>query len=123
MVENNFSFPPQLRLNKPEDYQKVFANPFKTADQFFTILVIQNKYDHARLGLAIAKKHIKRAVDRNKIKRSARESFRRQQQLGNWDIVILARSNAANATPKILFHSLNRHWLKVAQRCDSYFCQ
>jgi ribonuclease P protein component len=116
LVENDFSFPPQLRLNKPEEYQRVFANPLKTTDRFFTVLAIENKEGHARLGLAIAKKNIKRAVDRNKIKRSARENFRLQQhQLGNWDIVVLARRDAADAPKKILTRSLNKHWLKLTQ--------
>jgi ribonuclease P protein component len=124
LIENGHCFPSQLKLNKPEEYQKVFANPFKTTDKFFTVLAIQNKYSHARLGLAIAKKNIKRAVDRNKIKRSTRENFRtKQHQLGNWDIVVLARRDAANAPKNILTRSLNEHWLKLAQRCDSYSCQ
>ena len=115
-MKNDFSFPPQLRLNKPEEFQRVFANPLKTTDKFFTILAIQNEKGHARLGLAIAKKNIKRAVDRNKIKRSARESFRlNQHQLGNWDIVVLARHDAAQVPKKILTLSLSKHWLKLTQ--------
>jgi len=68
--------------------------------------------------MAIAKKQIKRAVDRNKIKRSARESFRlRQLTIGSFDIVVLARREAAAASKKNLSRSLNDHWLKLAQRC------
>jgi ribonuclease P protein component len=118
--EEVFSFPPQLRLKKPAEYKKVFAKPVKSSDQYFTLLAIKNDLDHPRLGLAIAKKNIKKAVHRNVIKRIARESFRmRQQSLGNMDIVVLARREAADAPLDLLRKSLERHWLKLVTRCDS----
>ncbi|MDX1695633.1 MAG: ribonuclease P protein component [Ketobacteraceae bacterium] len=49
----------------------------------------------ARLGLVVGKKHLKRAVDRNRFKRLARESFRHHQQLlEGLDIIVLARAGA-----------------------------
>jgi ribonuclease P protein component len=49
----------------------------------------------ARLGLVVAKKHLKRAVDRNRFKRLVRESFRsHQEQLAGLDVVVLARNGA-----------------------------
>ncbi len=121
MADQDFSFSPRLRLKKAVEYQRVFAEPFSTSDKFFTILARRNELDYSRLGLAIAKKNIKRAVDRNKIKRLARESFRNNHfQIGYWDIVVLAKMNAANAEKKTLSASLIKHWLKLAERCDSY---
>lgn len=35
-----------------------------------------NEAGHARLGLVVAKRLLKRAVDRNRVKRCAREAFR-----------------------------------------------
>ena len=110
-----------MRLGKPEDYKKVFANPVKSVDSFFTLLAIKNNSDHPRLGLAIAKKIIRKAVTRNLIKRAVRESFRCQQyQLINIDIVVLARKGALNASPAVLKKSLDKHWLKLIDRCESY---
>lgn len=121
MAENVFSFPPQLRLRKPAEYKKVFAKPTKSSDQYFTLLAIRNDLGHSRLGLAIAKKNIKKAVQRNAIKRIVRESYRlKQQDLGNIDIVVMARKDAADAPPDLLRKSLERHWLKLVTRCDSY---
>jgi ribonuclease P protein component len=52
----------------------------------------------ARLGLVVSKKHLKRAVDRNRFKRVVRESFRHhQEQLKGLDIVVLARNGAIRA--------------------------
>jgi ribonuclease P protein component len=114
-----FCFPNQLRLRTPADYKKVFANPSKSVDKYFTVLAVENRLNYPRLGLAIAKKSIKTAVARNRIKRAARESFRLQrQQIGNFDFVVLARGDALTAPSLILRKSLDRHWLKVVERAS-----
>jgi ribonuclease P protein component len=121
LIEPDFSFPPQLRIKKPAEYKKVFAKPVKSTDQYFTLLAIKNDFDHPRLGLAIAKKNVRKAVHRNVIKRTVRENFRRQQQhLGNIDIVVLARREAVEAPLELLRKSLEKHWLKLVTRCASY---
>ena len=121
MAVENCSFPTQLRLGKPAEYKKVFAKPVKSTDKFFTLLAIRNEFSHPRLGLAIAKKNIRKAVTRNLIKRAVRENFRLQQhQLINIDIVVLARRDAANASPVLLSKSLDKHWLRLKNRCESY---
>jgi ribonuclease P protein component len=120
VTKHNFNFPPQLRLNKPAEYKKVFAKPVKSSDMYFTLLAIKNDFDHPRLGLAIAKKIIKKAVHRNMIKRAVRESFRIQQDsFGNLDIVVLARREAVDAPLELLRKSLERHWLRLVSRCAS----
>ena len=63
----------------------------------------------ARLGLAIAKKQLPRAVDRNRIKRVVRESFRLLQIQGH-DFVVLARRDTVTAANAQLFLSLKLHW-------------
>ncbi len=108
-------------MGKPGEYKKVFAKPIKSTDRFFTLLVIKNDCGYPRLGLAIAKKNIRKAVTRNLIKRTVRENFRLQQQeLINFDIVVLARRDAASASPALLRKSLDKHWLKLITRCESY---
>jgi len=120
VTEHNFGFPPQLRLKKPAEYKKVFARPVKSSDTYFTLLAIKNDFDHPRLGLAIAKKNIRKAVHRNMIKRTVRENFRIQQQsLGNIDIVVLARREAVDAPLELLRKSLEKHWLRLVSRCAS----
>ncbi|ANE56782.1 MULTISPECIES: ribonuclease P protein component [Methylomonas] len=120
MSAEGFGFPDQYRLGTPAEYKKVFANPVKSTDRYFTVLAVSNCLAHSRLGLAIAKKTIKKAVARNRIKRAARESFRLQRQhIVGIDIVVLARGDAASAASPILRKSLERHWLKLVERCDS----
>ena len=120
MTEQNFNFPSELRLKKPAEYKKVFAKPVKSSDTYFTLLAIKNDFDHPRLGLAIAKKNIRKAVHRNVIKRAGRENFIIQQEsLGNIDIVVLARREAVDAPQDLLRKSLEKHWLRLVSRCDS----
>lgn len=118
LTQKTACFPPQVRLRCAIEFKRVFTNPQKSTDKYFTVLAIVNKLNYPRLGLAIAKKNIKRAVDRNKIKRSARESFRLQQhEMINIDIVVMAHRDAATASSKVLQSSLNNHWLKLIKRC------
>lgn len=118
-MAEKFSFPLKLKLRKAIDYQKVFLKPIKSTDRFFTLLVRKNNYSYPRLGLAIAKKNIKKAVTRNLIKRFVRENFRLQQHLlANMDIIVLARTDAAKASPFLLRKSLDKHWLRLVERCN-----
>ena len=72
--------------------------------------------DEGRLGLAIAKKHVKLAVDRNRIKRVIRESFRHhKQQIRGLDLVVLAKAETVPLTNKQLFSSLESHWKRLAE--------
>lgn len=120
MNQPTFGFSPQRRLKKPADYKKVFAKPVKSSDTYFTLLAIQNDLDHSRLGLAIAKKSIKKAVHRNMIKRTVRENFRLQENLGSIDIVVLARREAIGVPLELLRKSLEKHWLRLVARCASH---
>lgn len=117
MSKHDFSFPKQFRLTKPSEFQQVFANPVKSSDGYFTLLAIPTELGYARLGLAIAKKNIKKAVDRNVIKRTVRESFRVQEHLGSIDIVVLARKEVLDASSALLRKSLAKHWLRIVTRC------
>jgi ribonuclease P protein component len=49
-----------------------------------------------------------------------RENFRIQQQnLGNIDVVVLARKEAVNVPQDLLSRSLEKHWLRLVSRCAS----
>ena len=82
-----------------------------------TVLARNNSGGVARLGLAISRKNARRAVDRNRIKRVVRESFRQHLELlRGLDIVILGRSGIAGKSNEELRAALDTHWNKLA-RC------
>lgn len=120
MTKTDFSFPRKIRLTTPADYKKVFTNPTKSSDTYFTLLAVQNDFEYPRLGLVVAKKNIRKAVHRNRIKRVIRDNFRRHQHsISSIDIVVLARKEALDVAPSLLQKSLEKHWLRLVSRCNS----
>ena len=87
----------------------MFAEPARSSDRFFTVLARSSGGTRARLGLTVPRRTAKRAVDRNRIKRLARESFRQQLALPPWDFVVLARAGADRAARNLLRASLDKH--------------
>jgi ribonuclease P protein component len=70
--------------------------------------------------MAIAKKKAKRAVDRNRIKRVVRESFRHQQQsLAGLDIVVMNKPDAVSATNQELRASIDAIWAELGRTSNA----
>ena len=114
-----FEFSRQQRLLTAEDYRRVFAKAgFKVSDQHLLILARPAQTPHSRLGLVIAKKHVKRAVDRNRIKRILRESFRTLEQPLEppVDIVILARKGLGEMEKSALHKLFAKQWRRLAKK-------
>ena len=114
MPAGKSTFPRCVRLLNAAEYSRVFEQPVKSVDDCFTVLWRKNNLDYPRLGLAISKKNAKRAVDRNRVKRLAREGFRLEtSRLPNVDIVILSRRQIVERSNHKIFRSLNKHWEKI----------
>jgi ribonuclease P protein component len=115
LLPDKAGFPPDQRLHTAAQFGRVFAEPARSSDRFFTVLARSSGRAGARLGLTISRRAAKRAVDRNKLKRLARESFRHQPALPNWDFVVLARAGADRAERKVLRASLDRHFEQLTK--------
>lgn len=75
----------------------------------------KNELACARLGLVITKRRFKHAVDRNKIRRLARESFRLcASQLGPVDIIVLVKTMTQSQIKTDLYKELKQQWQKLA---------
>ncbi len=121
MKNNSCQFTRSQRLLKPTDFKNVFDQPNKFSDNYLTVLARVNHLPKARLGLAIAKKKVKAAVSRNRLKRLIRESFRQHQHLlAGLDCVVLAKSGVDTINNQALYHSLAIHWQQIVRRCKKF---
>ena len=80
-----------MRLTDPKDFKKCFQAGKRTNNKVFSLYYLENGGLPGRLGVNIAKSKINKAVDRNKIKRVAREVFRKGGFNG-LDIVLLLKN-------------------------------
>ena len=110
--KHGLAFTKSMRLLNSSDFQSVFDDaPLRTSHQHFLFLARPNQLERPRLGLVIAKKHIRFAVDRNRMKRLIRETFRaKQQQLAGIDVIVLARKGMHEVTNAVLIEQLNGQW-------------
>lgn len=107
-----FRFTKTQRLLTKSSYDRVFSQAKKLTTPEFILLYRENALGYSRLGLAISKKSLAKAHDRNRIKRLIRESFR-QTQLPNIDLVILAKSGIKDVSNAIISTNLGNLWLKL----------
>jgi len=116
--QNGHAYTKSMRLLNSSDFQCVFDDaPLRTSHQHFLFLARQNELNRPRLGLVIAKKNIRLAVDRNRMKRLIRETFRaKQQQLAGIDVIVLARKGMSDVTNAVLIEQLNKQWQGLTRK-------
>ena len=96
--------PKKERLRKNKEFQAVFREGKKLwINSILLIIYKPNSLNYRRLGIVVSKK-IKKATQRNKVKRWIRELFRRNK---NWfpencDIIIIPHPNLLNLEYKKL---------------------
>ncbi len=116
MSKKTGNFTRSNRINDPKEYRLVFKSPCRSADIKFLVLARKNGLKQARLGLAIAKKNVSRAVSRNQIKRTIRESFRHNKALlKGMDVVVIAHKKQTIINNKFIIESISAHWKNVSQ--------
>ncbi|MGH8115191.1 MAG: ribonuclease P protein component [Rhodanobacteraceae bacterium] len=114
-------FPRRARLLRPDEFKTVFAGGKRESAPLFTVIVLRNELQHARLGLAVARKTIRHAVMRNRVKRHIRESFRQNQhRLPPVDLVFLPRTAAQDAAAATLRQQLQRLWTRIAEQWPTH---
>ena len=120
MLES-FSFPKSVRLLTSEQYSDVFQKvEIRVSSKHFLILARKRDKINSRIGIIVAKKHVKLAVQRNRIKRLLRESFRHERhQFTNLDMVVLAKKNASSLSNIACAEELQYLWRKLKQKQNS----
>lgn len=114
------SFGKARRLLNAKDYSRVFDGSEARASHKNLLLLAKtsNEPGH-RLGLVIAKKNVRLAVQRNRIKRAAREFFRTLPDTEpHLDVVLLARRGIGQLDNTELSTILQQQWQKLVRHAS-----
>ena len=114
MPAGTHRFSKSKRLLTPFDYKRVFdTNDIRAGCRHALILSASNPTELSRLGLVVAKKHVRKAHQRNRIKRVVREFFRNHPINPSRDVIFLARNGLGELSNEDLRQMLTRLWLKI----------
>ena len=108
----------EKRLLTPRHFKAVFDSPSgKAPGKNVLLLARLNDFEQPRLGLVIGKKSVKLSVERNRIKRVIRDSFRLNQELlAGLDIVVVARKGLGDLENPELHQQFGKRWKRLARQ-------
>ena len=117
-----YSFGHDVRIRCAADYKSVFDGAlFKVHQPHFLFLAKHAEQSKSRLGIVVAKKKVRRAHERNRIKRLARESFRlHQQQINLLDIVVMPKIGIEAISNAELHQQLQFAWQKLQRQANKH---
>ncbi len=117
-MRGRLTLPAQRRLRRKSDFEAAYASGRRFGNGFFAVTAKPNDIGGPRLGLAVSVKNAGNSVERNRLRRTIRESFRlHQHELPAVDLVVSARGRAREAAGADLRASLDELWKKVTEQC------
>ena len=86
------------RLKKKKDFERVFKKGKGFGEKFLALKILRNNKGKSRIGFIVPKKHFKKAVLRNKLKRQLREQIKKRlpKIKESQDIVIITKPGLQN---------------------------
>lgn len=110
-----YSYSRRYRLASKQEVQSVFdAKPKKFSHHYLLVLTTPNQLGYARLGIIVGKQHVRLAVDRNRVRRIIRESFRQQKvELKGFDLIVMVRAQCAKLDSKTIRNDIDHLWQTI----------
>ena len=110
------TLPASRRIRSKRQFDQIRSEGRRLGNSYFGITVRPNGSEGPHLGLAVSIKVSGNGVERNRIRRLIRESFRLiQHELPAIDVVVGARGRVRGATGRDLRSSLAELWSKLKQ--------
>jgi len=78
VTKHPFGLPPECRLRRRADFQRIFRLGARHSGQGLSVYAAPNELARNRLGVSVGRKH-GNAVTRNRIRRLLKEAFRLEQ--------------------------------------------
>jgi len=101
-------------------FQRVFGSGTRFGNGVFTIRAAPSESGRPRLGLAVSRKCARLAVQRHRIKRIVRESFRHQRSmLPPMDYVVMCAPGAAHLSNSELSRTLRGLWKRSVRQAGA----
>ena len=117
-TRGRLTLPAQRRLRRKADFDAAYAHGRRFGNGLFGVTAIITDKGGPRLGLAVAVRIAGGGVERNRLRRLIRESFRlHQHELPHVDLIVSARGRAKEAAPTELRAGLADLWKKVTEQC------
>lgn len=103
-----------ITIKSSRDFSRTFHRGKSNANKYLVIFIIKNNLNINKIGISIGKK-VGNSVNRNRIKRLIRESYRvlENKLKTGYDIVFVPRQPSKTADYKDIFDSLSKIFHKL----------
>jgi ribonuclease P protein component len=103
------------RLKRRSTFLRLAKQGKRFQNRIFIAYATKNDHNRCRLGITVTKK-VGKAATRNRIKRLAREYFRKNRHIftEHWDISLIAKRQGAGISNVAMFQSLENIFDQIA---------